>query len=59
VSLLLCHVTPLLMSDNEEAAVEAARAYGNFSRVARAREYMQEVGEGWWHVDSLFRFQSG
>jgi hypothetical protein len=47
------------MSDNEEAAVEAARAYGNFSRVARAREYMQEVGEGWWHVESLFRFQSG
>ena len=50
---LLCHVTPLLMCDNEEAAVEAARAYGNFSRVANAREYMQEVrcggagGEFW------------
>lgn len=40
---LLRHVTPLLMCDNDEAAVEAARAYGNFSRVANAREYMQEV----------------
>eukprot|EP00798_Chlamydomonas_sp_ICE-L_P011273 gene11273-18905_t len=40
---LLQHVTPLLMCENEEAMVEAARTYGNFSRVARAREYMEKA----------------
>ncbi|KAG1674821.1 hypothetical protein FOA52_015208 [Chlamydomonas sp. UWO 241] len=39
---LLSHLTPLMMCDNEEAQVEAARAYGNFSRVPAVREYMQE-----------------
>jgi hypothetical protein len=42
-STLLCHVTPLLLCDNDEAMVEAARAYGNFSRAPAARVYMQEV----------------
>lgn len=37
---LLRHVTPLLLCDNEEAVVEAARAFGNFSRTADARTYM-------------------
>lgn len=40
---LLGYITPLLMCDNEEAQVEAARAYGNFSRTHEAREYMQTV----------------
>jgi len=40
---LLRHVTPLLMCDNDEAMVEAARAYGNFSRTAPAREYMEQA----------------
>lgn len=39
-STLLKHVTPLLLCDNEEAIVEAARAFGNFSRTADARAYM-------------------
>ncbi|GAX78023.1 hypothetical protein CEUSTIGMA_g5465.t1 [Chlamydomonas eustigma] len=42
-STLLSHVTPLLLCDNDEAMVEAARAYGNFSRVPAARVYMQEA----------------
>jgi hypothetical protein len=37
---LLRYVTPLLLSDNEEAVVEAARAFGNFSRTAEARQYL-------------------
>ncbi len=37
---LLVHITPLLLSDNEEAIVEAARVFGNFSRAPPAREYM-------------------
>jgi hypothetical protein len=37
---LLRYVTPLLLSDNEEAVVEAARAFGNFSRAAEARQYL-------------------
>lgn len=37
---LLRHVTPLLLCDNEEAVVEAARAFGNFSRAAEARQYL-------------------
>jgi hypothetical protein len=45
-SLLLCRITPLLTCDNEEAMVEAARAYGNFSRTAEVRRYMQQVGGG-------------
>lgn len=43
---LLGYITPLLMCDNEEAQVEAARAYGNFSRTHEAREYMQTVRRG-------------
>ncbi len=39
-SRLLRHVTPLLLSENEEAVVEAARAFGNLSRQPAAREYM-------------------
>ena len=31
------------MCENEEAMVEAARTYGNFSRVLAAREYMEKV----------------
>ena len=39
---LLRHVTPLLLCDNEEAIIEAARLYGNFSRLAAVRQYMHE-----------------
>lgn len=39
-SRMLRHVTPLLLCDNEEAVVEAARAFGNFSRAPEAREYL-------------------
>ncbi|KAL6761504.1 hypothetical protein V8C86DRAFT_2432954 [Haematococcus lacustris] len=42
-SLLLRHVTPLLLSDNEEAVVEAARAFGNFSRTAESRQYLVDA----------------
>eukprot|EP00198_Chlamydomonas_reinhardtii_P013474 XP_001702811.1 predicted protein [Chlamydomonas reinhardtii] len=38
---LLPRITPLLLCDNEEAVVEAARVYGNFSRSADVRDYMQ------------------
>lgn len=41
--ILLHCLTPLLMCENEEAMVEAARAYGNFSRVPEAREYIQKA----------------
>ncbi len=34
------------MCENEEAMVEAARTYGNFSRVLAAREYMEQVIPG-------------
>ena len=40
---VLCHLTPLLFCDNEETRVEAARAYGNYSRTPQAREYIQKV----------------
>lgn len=40
---LLCHVTPLLLCENEEAVVEAARAFGNFSRLPAVREYMLQA----------------
>ncbi|KAG2431305.1 hypothetical protein HYH02_013436 [Chlamydomonas schloesseri] len=40
-SRLLPRITPLLLCDNEEAVVEAARVYGNFSRSADVRDYMQ------------------
>jgi len=33
-------LTPLLLSDNPEAQVEAARAFGNFSRHPEVRDYM-------------------
>jgi hypothetical protein len=33
---LLKQITPLLLCDNEEAVVEAARVYGNFSRIPEA-----------------------
>ena len=36
----LAALTPLLMSVNEECQVEAARAYGNFSRIPTSREYI-------------------
>lgn len=42
---LMPRITPLLMCDNEEAVIEAARVYGNFSRSAEVRDYMQ-VGGG-------------
>ncbi|KXZ44037.1 hypothetical protein GPECTOR_75g761 [Gonium pectorale] len=38
---LLPRITPLLMCDNEEAVIEAARVYGNFSRSPDVRDYMQ------------------
>lgn len=37
---MLRSLTPLLMSVNEECQVEAARAFGNFSRVPASREYI-------------------
>lgn len=40
---LLPHVTPLLLSDNDEAVIEAARVYGNFSRSPDVRAYMQRA----------------
>eukprot|EP00798_Chlamydomonas_sp_ICE-L_P016626 gene16626-22873_t len=40
---ILRHVTPLLMCGNDEAMIEAARTYGNFSRIPGGREYMQQV----------------
>jgi len=40
---LLKHVTPLLLCDNEEAVVEAARVYGNFSRIPEICEFMLET----------------
>lgn len=46
---LLRQVTPLLLVDNEEALVEGARAFGNLSRTAPAREYMVgDVNEVGW-----------
>lgn len=38
---LLPRITPLLLCDNEEAVIEAARVYGNFSRSPEVRDYMQ------------------
>ncbi|KAG2484488.1 hypothetical protein HYH03_016720 [Edaphochlamys debaryana] len=38
---LLPRITPLLLTDNEEAVIEAARVYGNFSRSPDVRDYMQ------------------
>ncbi|EFJ52458.1 hypothetical protein VOLCADRAFT_120276 [Volvox carteri f. nagariensis] len=38
---LMPRITPLLMCDNEEAVIEAARVYGNFSRSPEVRDYMQ------------------
>ncbi|GLC34652.1 hypothetical protein PLESTB_001238300 [Pleodorina starrii] len=40
-SRLMPRITPLLMCDNEEAVIEAARVYGNFSRSPEVRDYMQ------------------
>ncbi|GFR40002.1 hypothetical protein Agub_g537 [Astrephomene gubernaculifera] len=40
---LLPRITPLLMCDNEEAVIEAARVYGNFSRSPEVRDYMQST----------------
>ncbi|MEW5313475.1 MAG: hypothetical protein WDW38_005041 [Sanguina aurantia] len=37
---LLRHITPLLMGDNDEAIVEAARLYGNLSLQPQVRVYM-------------------